>query len=488
MKNFTAALLSFYESVVSNSTQSKIAKNSEVDSIRNNRANLFENISTRNFLWGFYGILSSLFKSLKGRFMSLRRGLNNSEKFRDYLNRLTVSRVYLDINKASITSRSLIGVFVALLALNANIANAQQCTGVSGMVFRDFNLNGKKDNANEIGLGGVTVKAFKPDNTQAGGTTTTNADGTYSISGASGPLRIEFSGLPTGYVSGPDGTTSATSVQFVTASTTAGCNVNYGVNHPEDFCAKNGVQPLVAVPCFANGAYDALGAGVGAGLEDALVSFPYNKTGDGGLSVNKPNLLSTYNKIGSVWGTAYNKYKKVLYTTAFMKRHSGFGPQGIAGLYVIQDADNSGAATVTGINLQTALSINAGTEPTRNLSADKAKPLDDGGNAVFDAVGKMSFGDCELSTDGNTLYITNLFDKKIYVLNVTNPLAPTLITSYLVPNPACAVGNEYVPFGLKFYRGKIYVGVVCTAQSSQPATPGSTYGQAGFDEIGRAHV
>ncbi|MCU0467967.1 MAG: hypothetical protein MUF58_05145, partial [Arcicella sp.] len=478
MKNFTAVLLSVTESVISNSKQSLTVKKSEAGSSRNYRANLFKNIPTRIFLWGFYGIFSSLMKSFAGGTMSIQKVLRRSRRYQSYPNVVTGSRVYLNAGKASILSRSLIGVLVASLFLGSNTTTLAQCTGVAGTVFRDFNLNGKRDNANEIGLAGVTVRAFKPDNTQAGSTVTTAADGTYSITGATGNLRVEFSGLPSGYVSGPDGTGSGTSIQFVAANS---CTVNFGVNHPDDFCAKEGVQPKVAIPCYANGRFDATGTN-GAGLEDALVSFPYNRTGDKATSGNEPFVLSKYSSIGSVWGVAYNKYKKTLFTTAFMKRHSGFGPQGIAGLYVIQNADNNGSGyTITGINLQTALGINAGTQPTRNLQTNKTSPSDDGGNAVFNAVGKMSFGDCELSTDGNTLYITNLFDKKIYVLNVTNPTSPSLITSYSVPNPGCTGTNEYAPFGLKFYRGKLYVGVVCTAESSQPAVPGTGYGQAGYN-------
>ncbi|MEY4538272.1 MAG: hypothetical protein RLZZ306_29, partial [Bacteroidota bacterium] len=231
MKNFTAALLSFYESVVSNSSQSQTGKNSEVDSICNNRANLFKNISTRNFLWGFYGIFSNLFKTFGRQFMSSPAGLSNAEKFRDYLNRRTVSRVYLNHHKASIASRSLIGVLVASMIFSSNVSQAQ-CTGtsVSGTVFRDFNLNGVRDNNNEIGLAGVTVKAFNASNAQVGTTATTGANGAYSITGISGSVRVEFSTLPAGYVSGPDGSSSGTSVQFPSG----GCNaVNYGVNHPD---------------------------------------------------------------------------------------------------------------------------------------------------------------------------------------------------------------------------------------------------------------
>lgn len=484
MKNFTAALLSCYKSVVFNSRPYQAGKKSEVGNICNYRANLFDNIFTRNFLWGFYRVFSNLCKPLGGHSVSIRNGFNNLKKFFNYFNLATVSRVYLDFSKTSIASRRLIGVLVASLIFGSNLVDAQ-CTGtaVGGTVFRDFNLNGVKDNTNEIGLAGVTVKAFKPDNTQIGSTATTSSTGAYAITGLSGSVRVEFSTLPTGYVSGPDGSSSGTSIQFVTLSSSVGCAINFGVNHPDDFCAKSGVQPKVAVPCYANGAYNSTGTN-GAGLEDALVSFPYNRTGDKSTSGNAPFVAAKYSNIGSVWGMAYNKYNKTLFTTAFMKRHSGFGPQGISGLYIIQNADNNGSGyVITGINLQTALGINAGTQPTRNLSNNKTQPSDDGGNAVFNAVGKMSFGDCELSTDGNTLYITNLFDKKIYVLNVTNPLSPTLITSYLVPNPGCSVSSEYAPFGLKFYRGKLYVGVICTAESSQPATPGSLYGRAGFNTL-----
>jgi SdrD B-like domain len=201
MKNFTAAMFSFYESVVSNLKQSQTVQHSEAESVRNNRANLFKNISTRNFLWGFYGVLSNLFKFFGGQFMSILKGSNNLDKFHVYLNRLTVSRVYLNLDKASTASRSLIGVLVASLMLNTQIADAQ-CTGtsVAGTVFRDFNLNGVKDNTNEIGLAGITVKAFNSANAQVGSTVTTAANGTYSITGLSGSVRVEFSSLPTGYV------------------------------------------------------------------------------------------------------------------------------------------------------------------------------------------------------------------------------------------------------------------------------------------------
>jgi hypothetical protein len=144
MKNFTAAMLSFYESVVSNSVQSKTVEKSEANLVRNNRANLFKNISTRNFLWGFYGIILGLLKTVKGRVSSFGAVFNSLKKYRNYLDLVTGSRVYPDGGKASILGRSLIVVLVGLLIFNSQTASAQ-CTGVAGTVFRDFNLNGVRD-------------------------------------------------------------------------------------------------------------------------------------------------------------------------------------------------------------------------------------------------------------------------------------------------------------------------------------------------------
>ena len=123
MKNFTAAMFSFCESVVSNSRQSMTVKNSEVESIHNNSINLFKNIFTKTFLWGFYGVFSSLFKSPGRQITSIRKGFNNSVKYHGYLNFVTGSKVYVNADEASITSRGLIGVLVVDPITEKNLLN-----------------------------------------------------------------------------------------------------------------------------------------------------------------------------------------------------------------------------------------------------------------------------------------------------------------------------------------------------------------------------
>ena len=103
---------------------------------------------------------------------------------------------------------------------------------VSGIVFRDFNSNGTIDTTvsyKEIGQVGVVVKAFNASGAEVG-TATTDKNGLYSISGVSGPLRVEFSNLPNLDYSSFSG---GTSVQFASGGA---INVNFGINYPNDYC------------------------------------------------------------------------------------------------------------------------------------------------------------------------------------------------------------------------------------------------------------
>ncbi|WP_293685009.1 SdrD B-like domain-containing protein, partial [Spirosoma sp. 48-14] len=88
-----------------------------------------------------------------------------------------------------------------LCLLTASGAFAQ----VSGTVYQDLNANGAQGTATpnlETGYGGITVKAFNAAGTMVASTTTA-ANGTYTLTGVTGPVRVEFSGLPAAYYSGP---------------------------------------------------------------------------------------------------------------------------------------------------------------------------------------------------------------------------------------------------------------------------------------------
>ena len=77
--------------------------------------------------------------------------------------------------------------------------------------------------------------------------------------------------------------------------------------------------------------------------------------------------------------------------------------------------------------------------------------------AVFGLIGKAGIGGMDLSEDGNMLFLMNLYDRKIYSINLTNYWStgtlPTAgdVSSHVIPDPGCTGGN-YRPFALKVYN------------------------------------
>ena len=103
---------------------------------------------------------------------------------------------------------------------------------INGTVYLDYNDNGQR-NANDTGVGGITVTAYDTNNTVVA-TTTTLPDGTYTLSVPDGTeVRIEFTNIPPGLFPGAVGNNSDSSVVFITSPLD---NVDMGLNKPESYC------------------------------------------------------------------------------------------------------------------------------------------------------------------------------------------------------------------------------------------------------------
>mgnify|MGYP006254224755 CR=1 FL=1 len=66
------------------------------------------------------------------------------------------------------------------------------------------------------------------------------------------------------------------------------------------------------------------------------------------------------------------------------------------------------------------------------------------------------------------MYVTNLYDRKIYRINLDNPTAGSAVALPNIPwlnNSDCNNGVAR-PWGLEWRKGKLYVGVVCDASFS----------------------
>ena len=354
------------------------------------------------------------------------------------------------------------------------VAPALQTVGVcdggsddlGGTVFRDFNSNGTQDGG-ELGFDGtnngpITVTAYGNDD-NTGTTVTVQADGTYNFDDifTNNPhIRLEFSGLLDGIESGVAGTNSGTTVQIHKA---ASCAADLALQNPAEYCESN---PLVGASCFIYG--DPLAAGTDASGLDAFVLFNYEDTG-----ILTPTHAANTEEVGSVWGLAHQRSTQTLYTSATIKRFVGLGPLGIDGLYTI-DISTPGApvANSSYLDLNT-LGINTGTEPRDGSAANSISAsitdMDVYDAAAFDLVGKAGIGDIDMQND-STLWLVNLADRSLYGLpNISPNAAPTSVLGpYALPATGCTSGEGDVrPWGLKVHDDKVYMGAVCSGESTQ---------------------
>ena len=341
---------------------------------------------------------------------------------------------------------------------------ATECNGgntLGGTVFNDFDASGTRG-ASEFGEDGVTVKVFDCDGNEIC-TTTTDLNGDWTCENLTNgdEVRVEFSNFGINQFEGGIGADNeGGSVQFTTVGD---CSVDFGLTNPEDFCDNS---PLLVVPCYLNG--DPTIAGSGAANGDVLVAVPYNSSGESLDNI----YLAFGSEVGSTWGIAYQKESKQLFSSAFLKRHTGLTNHGLGAIF---STDMStipptvpGASSLF-VNLDN-LGINTGDESslTRDLVGDPAIQSHD--SDVFDLVGKWGLGDIDMSDDGSTLYAVNLFNKTLVEMTVGVPaVAPNSATETPIPNPGCSNADDWRPFGLKYHKGKLYIGGVCSAQTSQSA-------------------
>ncbi|MFD2572633.1 SdrD B-like domain-containing protein, partial [Spirosoma soli] len=353
------------------------------------------------------------------------------------------------------------GVSLLILLMLGGNAVAQ----ISGTVYRDFNNDGVRSFTatspldGEIGVGGVTVTVYS--GTAVVATTTTSSAsataGQFSIStSATGPFRVVFTNLPAGYFAGRVGTNSGTTVQFAPDNTTA--NLNLGINYPSDYCQAS---PNFIVPCYVNGDPQSTTATstTAAANQPVLVTLPYSATSGNGNAPSEVSLAQN-SQLGAVYGVAYQRATKYVFTSAFVKRHSGLGTGGPGAIYITKPTGTTLFATIP--NVGTVASNSARGLP----GAINAQNRD---VSVFGQVGKTGLGDMEISEDGTELYVVNLFNNQLYRVpilnaNTANPTAGTPV-AIAIPTPTQTAGSVFRSFGLKYYRGRVYVGGVTTNEA-----------------------
>ncbi len=321
-----------------------------------------------------------------------------------------------------------------------------------GFVYHDEDMDGIMDGS-EPGIGGVIVSVYDSMSNLVA-TTNSAANGYYSFATLSACqyYTLRFSNFPSGYQESVLGTDNQGSVQHILP----GANTKFALYDPEEYCEED---PFLLVPCFVEGSL------TGPYVNDAaIVKFRSSADGHDFIGMNKTanykaQMIATYNTVGTTNGLAYQKTHRKYYAAAYHKRYATFGPAGPDAIY--QLSPDGGVLGVLELDALTSTPDVAGADAHDFTVSGNGEIYDLGfGFQSFDAVGKRALGDIEMSGDQNTLYVVNLFNRRIYAIDVTTglPASSSLITSWATPDPTGA--GRHRPFGLAWHNGELWLGTV----------------------------
>ena len=237
----------------------------------------------------------------------------------------------------------------------------------------------------------------------------------------------------------PAGGGLASLTDFVDVSGGKAASLTMGVWNPADYCQDN---PTLVTGCQRNG--------IAPGINNAarsLVSFPFTARG----TKTPPTPLATQGDTGTVYGIAYRKADKRVFSSAYAKRAAAYGPGGPGAIYVTDPATKK-------TTLFTKVPNAGSTAHAMQSDFDLA---------FANVVGKESLGAMRLSEDGSTLFVVNLADRKLYLYNATAATASAPKASYAIPDPGCPAAGDWRPSGLGVHDGVVYVGGVCSGESTQ---------------------
>jgi SdrD B-like domain len=395
-------------------------------------------------------------------------------------NQLDFSTLFHSVMKHLFLLKKNLPTFLPLLFFGMFLLPNTLGAQISGTVFRDFNANGAF-NTDEKGVAGVLVKAYDDNDPIASPTATATtaggpslADiGDYSLTGlaAGTTYRLEFS-WPTsgtnhlGFLE--PGAAGSTTVQFVANGTG---NVHLGINPDGQYCPP--VADLdILTTCAISG--DPFVSGNNFANNPIVLRTEYTASG----TTPAPTMIANAGQVGGyIHGLAFNAPNNRIFSANTLKRHASLGKDingnTTGGCIYVSDLNAALPNASIYIDLVNDLSINVGQSSIPN-NATRGLP-GTAGNASLDAtvfglIGKVGLGDIDLSDDGTTLFVVNLFDRRVHTIltaDVDNgaPYASSVLPDF--PNYSTGCTNSVArPYGISFHDGDVYLGVVCTGETN----------------------
>jgi acetyltransferase-like isoleucine patch superfamily enzyme len=275
----------------------------------------------------------------------------------------------------------------------------------------------------------------------------------------------------------PNNEKLSSTTEFVDVTGGNNAYVNTSFWYPPYYCQDN------AAVCDASQPWDAplpntTDLGVADPTERTLISAPYHLD-------QQDQPLATKADTGVVYGIAYDRAHHRIFSAAYAKRGSQYGPGGPGAIYLTDLAgtdDNGGDPAAYPLSGTTALYTTVqDAAPAEDLDAPYGHELDVNQDyAFFDKVGKESLGDIDITNDGKYLFGVNMYSKTVFVYDISAGGAAGAPAVYPIPNPGC--GDNWRPMGTGVGMDTSYVGGVCSADNA----PGDST-RADMDEL-TAHV
>ena len=354
----------------------------------------------------------------------------------------------------------------------APVTSNPDAVTINGVAYRDYDLDGTQKPATqnatgtgqaggEPGIGGVTVNAYDADGNLVTSATTSNVPATlgqYTLNipaGTESKLRLEFV-APDGLEAGGNATGEGSLNRFVDTLNDSVNEIDVALSNPGEYIGNT--NPYLFTSCFV------IGDQVSSTNEHVLVAYRY----DGSTPDNNPIFLADADEVGSVYGLDFESNSQNIYASTYTKTHAGYGPGGAGAIYQIPitDLNNATAGTPTEyVDLNAIFGAGTVSGVTRDYGSDPNNWLRD--NDGFQGVGKTSLGDLDITEDGKYIMVVNLEDKRLYAIPTSGALNSTTIKRFDIPNPNTGAREDDIrPFGLGINDGKVYVGMVDSAQST----------------------
>lgn len=368
-----------------------------------------------------------------------------------------------------------------------------------GVVFQDYDADGERNEnysavndtggssttqySTELdpGVAGITVTVTTTTGAVETATTDNNGQWSVTVDDSQFPVRVQFSDLPSGWTTGPAGTDSGTTTQFISSASDCAAPLdgdgpagNVGVVAPGSFC-ENTTHLITSCFLFGNVADHDTQAAV-VKLQDGT----QDDNSESNWASPGYEVTATLGQVGTVYGQGINPNNGDVYLGAMVKRHTR-----LAG-----NPTNIYKLTTSGAITTWFTSDTSATDP-HTAEADAtalglSNPLDgwmyDFG--AFDDVGKAGLGDVEVSPDGSTVYTIDLGRRELVAIAINNDGSAGTVTR--TPITASALGvscpaSDVRPFGLGFDESSVlHIGAVCSAESTVPSpfTPITSAGPA----------